>query len=127
VRGYKFPEGPVSWREYVDLLGRAKIGVSFSMDMAGEPQAKLRPFEVAACGALLLAEKPNYLGSHLCEGKEYIAFTDEQGMIEECEYFLLHDQEREAIAMRGYGRTVREHTFENRLREVFKWALSTRA
>jgi len=127
VRGHKFPEGAVSWEEYVDLLGRAKIGLSFSMDMSGEPQAKLRPFEVAACGAFLLAERPNYLDSYLREGTEYVAFTDEQGLIAECEYFLLHEQERKTIALRGHKRTILEHTFGNRLREVFRWALSTKA
>ena len=123
VRGHKFPEGTVSWEEYVNLLGRAKIGLSFSMDMSGEPQAKLRPFELAACRTLLLAEEPNYLGPYLHEGTEYVGFTDEESMIQKCEYFLLRDQEREAIAHRGHERTIREHTFENRLREVFRWAL----
>jgi len=125
VRGWNFPGGPVTWNEYIRLLGRAKIGVSFSKDMAGVPQAKLRDFEVAACGGLLLAEKPNYLSGHLESGIEYVSFSSIEEMIEKAEYFLDHDEEREAIALAGHRRTIKEHTFANRLREVFTWALGS--
>jgi spore maturation protein CgeB len=124
VRGRNFPGGTVSWKEYINLLGRAKIGLSFSLDMSGVPQAKLRPFEVAAAKSMVLAEKPNYLDPYLREDKEYIGFEDVSSMIQQCEYFLLHAPAREKIANAGYRRTTKEHTFENRLREVFRWALA---
>jgi len=36
------------------------------------------------------------------------------------DYYLNNDEEREAIAKNGYGRTMKEHLWSHRLKEIFQ-------
>ncbi|PIR26825.1 MAG: hypothetical protein COV41_00565, partial [Candidatus Brennerbacteria bacterium CG11_big_fil_rev_8_21_14_0_20_43_10] len=60
------------------------------------------------------------LRDYYVDGKEIVIFKDTADMIEKIKYYLAHDKEREAIAQAGYERTIREHTYEQRFREIFK-------
>jgi len=83
-------------------------------------QIKGRNFEIPGCGGFLLTADADNLRDYYEDGKEIVIFKDEKDLIEKIRYYLLHDSEREAIARRGYERTVREHTYEKRFNEIFK-------
>lgn len=85
------------------------------------PQLKGRVFEIPACGTMLITQAMDELNNYYHAGEEIVAYKDTADLIEKIKYYLVHDKEREAIAQRGYKRTVRDHTYEKRFRDLFAW------
>jgi spore maturation protein CgeB len=83
---------------------------------------KARTFEVPACGGFLLTGMPDDDLSEYYEiGKEVEVFRDRDELIKKCRYYLDHDSERQNIAKAGYERTIREHTYPHRFKQIFKF------
>jgi spore maturation protein CgeB len=53
-------------------------------------------------------------------GEEISIFVSTNDLIEKTRYYLKHEEERDAIAARGYARTLRDHTMEKRFRDLFE-------
>ena len=83
-------------------------------------QIKGRTFEVPACGGFLLTGDADNLRDYYVDGKEIVIFKNKADMAEKCKYYLAHEEERKAIAKAGYERTIKEHTYEQRFRDIFK-------
>lgn len=91
----------------------------------GLPAHSLNPrtFDLAACGALqLVDDRQELLGSYTV-GKEIVAYRNARELVELIDYYLTHEEERLEIAARGYRRTIRDHTFDNRMTQLLEWAL----
>jgi len=54
------------------------------------------------------------------DGKEIVVYKDMKDLIAKVGYYKDHPNERNRISLAGYKRTLREHTYEQRLRKVFK-------
>ena len=83
-------------------------------------QIKARHFQVPACGGFVMSSMSDDLDRFYVPGTEIVIYNNLDEMVEKIKYYLAHDAEREAIARAGYERTIREHTYENRFREIFK-------
>jgi len=88
--------------------------------MMRHPQIKSRVFEIPACGGFLITGDADNLRDYFENGKEIVIFKDQKDLAEKCRYYLAHKQERENIARAGYERTVKEHTYEQRFRKIFR-------
>lgn len=82
-------------------------------------QIKGRTFEVPACGGFLLTGDADNLRDYYVDGKEIVIFKNKKDMAEKCQYYLQQEEERKKIAQAGYQRTIKEHTYEQRFREIF--------
>ena len=51
-------------------------------------------------------------------GKEVIEYTDTKDLVKKIKYYLDHEDERIKIARAGQTRTLKEHSYENRMREI---------
>jgi spore maturation protein CgeB len=51
-------------------------------------------------------------------GREVVAYRTPEECVEVIQYYLDHDNEREAIASAGQQRTLREHTHYHRMLEL---------
>jgi len=49
-----------------------------------------------------------------------VIFHSIDELVEKTKYYLQHPQEREAIALGGYTRTLKEHTYEIRFNKIFQ-------
>lgn len=58
-------------------------------------------------------------------GAEVEYFTSQEELIDKAGYYLEHDDERKAIALRGYERTKAEHTYDARVAEMIQAVNST--
>jgi len=51
-------------------------------------------------------------------GKEVVSYRTSEECAEVVQYYLEHDEEREAIAHAGQQRTLRDHTYYQRMQEL---------
>ncbi|HLF19900.1 MAG TPA: glycosyltransferase [Bacteroidota bacterium] len=84
------------------------------------PQIKGRNFEVPGSGGFLLTPMADRLEEYYRLGEEIAVFGGTSDLIEKIRYYLDHGQERERIRKAGYERTLRDHTFEQRFRQLFR-------
>ena len=81
---------------------------------------KARNFEVPACGAFEMTEDADDLRSYFKLGEEIVVYKGDKDLVEKVRFYLGHPEEREAIATRGYERTIRDHSIERRYEDIFK-------
>lgn len=83
------------------------------------PQIKARPFELAGSGAFVISGYADDLDRYYVRDKEMVFYESLPELLEKVKYFLARPEERKRIAEAGYARTLREHTYEARFREIF--------
>jgi spore maturation protein CgeB len=82
-------------------------------------QIKGRNFEVPGCGGFLLSDPADNLEDYYDVGHEVVCFDSLNDMIDKIRYYLAHPNERAEIAEAGYQRTMHDHTYARRFREIF--------
>lgn len=80
----------------------------------------MRTFEIPGAGGFQLSDYIEGMEEHFEIGKEIITYQSPEHFRQLAEYYLKHEDERKAIAKRGYERAVRDHTYEQRLKKVFQ-------
>jgi spore maturation protein CgeB len=88
-------------------------------DTKTREMVKARHFEINACGGFQLSYYVEGLARHYPIGEEIALYESVDAMVDKVRYYLRHEDEREAIARRGYERTLREHTMEKRFADLF--------
>ncbi len=89
--------------DYVNCLRGAKIGLGF-VSKINRNQSAGRSFEIPGCGTFLLAQRTEEHLRCYQEGVEAVFFNGEEELVKKASWYLVHDQEREAIAKNGYNR-----------------------
>ncbi|MFH0891131.1 MAG: glycosyltransferase [Candidatus Liptonbacteria bacterium] len=82
-------------------------------------QIKGRIFEIPACGTAQITEYAEDLDLYYKPGKEIILFDGLADLLDKIRYYLTHHLELEKIAKAGFERTMRDHTSEKRLTDMF--------
>ncbi len=77
-----------------------------------------RTFEIAACGGFQLVDYRSELPELFEIGKELVCYKDLDELRSLIKYYLRNPEEKAEIAARGQLRAKRNHTFENRMREM---------
>jgi spore maturation protein CgeB len=83
-------------------------------------QVKARNFEIPGCGGFLLTSYVQGLEQYYEIDKEVVVYRNEKELNERIQYYLQHDDEREAIRRMGHARTLREHTYTQRIKDIFQ-------
>jgi spore maturation protein CgeB len=119
---------PLSDDEMVEMYSRARISLGFSAvgnNLQGSErilQVRLRDFEAPMSGAFYLVEQMEELERFFRIGQEIVCYTGPDDLVEKCEYYLAHEEERERIRAAGYARALRDHTWQRRFNDVFQAA-----
>jgi spore maturation protein CgeB len=100
-----------AWRQGMHAISRT--------DMKTVEQVKGRHFEINACGGFQLSYYVEGLDRMYSIGEEIAIYASPEELVEKIRYYLKHEDEREAIAQRGYERTLRDHTMEERFQHIF--------
>lgn len=85
-------------------------------------QIKARNFEIPGCKTFFLTEYAEGIEEYYDIDKEIVCFKNIKELIEKIKYYLNHKEEREQIALAGYKRTLKDHTYEQRFSEIFNFA-----
>ena len=140
VAGSGWSAGHLTQDEMVRVINQSKINLNLSNSTSWDlrylisshralintlraaknvEQMKARPFEINGCGGFQLSYYVEGLEHFYEIGQEIMVYLDVDDLIRKVRYYLADDDEREAIANRGYQRTLAEHTYAQRFQSVF--------
>lgn len=89
-------------------------------DSKDREQVKGRHFEISACGGFQISYYVEGLERHYRIGEEIALCASPDDLVETIRYYLKHEDEREAIALRAYERTARDHTMLRRFGDLLR-------
>jgi len=112
--------GYVSFKEMIKIFQYSRINLNFSKDLRYfRPQIKGRIFQVCLAGGFLLTEYVPGIEEYFEVDKEIVCFRDADEMAEKIDYYIQHDEERQAIAQSGWKRAISEYTSFHMVSKVF--------
>ena len=100
------------------ILAASKMVVNYHIDIAQSYANNMRLFEATGTGALLVTDWKDNLHEMFEPGKEVVAYRNSEECAELIQYYLEHNDEREAIASSGQRRTLHSHTYLQRMRDL---------
>jgi len=119
----RYPSSFLGIAEYTkmsEIYSKSRIGFNY---IRPKESITMRCMEIASCGALVLVNK-------ISDGSaEELGFKDRESLVyynspkelfNLIDYYLAHDDKREAIAGRGHELVVSNHTYRHRLEEMLK-------
>jgi spore maturation protein CgeB len=115
-----FPERAspaVFGREYLKLLGEAKIVLNHHVD-AKEHYGNIRTFETCGMGSCLLTDRGSKMKHLFLPEEEIVSYSNREECLEKMKYLIDHPQECEKIAKKGRERIIREHLFSHRAQQI---------
>lgn len=101
-----------------NILANSKISVNRHIDAAENNANNMRLYESTGVGAMLLTDMKDNLHELFEIGKEVETYETKEELLEKITYYLAHDDERKRIAKAGQERTLKEHTYAHRMKEV---------
>ncbi|GAH73655.1 unnamed protein product, partial [marine sediment metagenome] len=135
VWGNGWKSGHISQEEMIRVFNQSRInlnltkastcsqGLQYARAHAhrqNPEQIKGRSFEIPGCEGFQLSGSVEDLNDYYEVGKEIVCFEDVDDLREKIYYYLSNEDERAAIALAGYQRTLREHTYAHRFANIFK-------
>jgi len=107
----------------IGLYNTSKIVLNITnWDPALYSALNQRVFDVPATGAFLLTDYSPELEEHYRIGSEIVCYRAVEDAKEKTRYYLQHEEERAAIARRGYERALTLPTIRDRMAEVVRCA-----
>jgi hypothetical protein len=111
---------PARWYDHAEICQvYNQSRIVFNTSISGGVTQRI--MEGIGSGSFVLTDtRPEALGSLFELGSDLIPFVDDQDLLEKVEYYLAHEDEREAIAQRAYVRARESHTYEQRADEIVR-------
>ena len=100
------------------VLSEARIVINRHGSIAGPYAVNMRMFEATGMGALLLTDNGEHLGDLFEPGVEAVSYDSARRLIDQLTHYLRNEDERSEIATAGQARTLRDHTYRQRMREL---------
>ncbi|HEX9872181.1 MAG TPA: glycosyltransferase [Candidatus Tectomicrobia bacterium] len=104
--------------EMYQILQASKMTLNHHIGIAESYANNMRLYEATGVGTLLITDWKVNLHEIFEPGREVVAYRSPEECAEAIEYYLGHNEEREAIARAGQSRTLGEHTYYQRVQEV---------
>ncbi len=101
--------------EYYELLANSKTTFNSHIDCAESSAGNGRLFEATGVGTCLFTDWKTNLSDFFEPDKEVVTYRNTEECLEKLGYLLDHRQDRESIAAAGQRRTLRDHTFAQRV------------
>lgn len=105
-----FREMPLVFKQ-----SRVNLNISRRGIKSGIP---LRAFDIMGSGGFLLSNFQADFLDYFVPGEDFVYYESKEDFLQKVDYYLAHEDERQAIAMNGHRKTVAEHTYRHRVREI---------
>jgi glycosyltransferase involved in cell wall biosynthesis len=112
-------------RDLVRMFSQSRLSLGFAT--AGDSHRaekrlthlRLREFEAPMSGALYLTEDQPELAEYFTPGQEVLTYSDRDDLLDKARFYLAHQELAERIRRAGHERALREHTWQDRFKELF--------
>jgi spore maturation protein CgeB len=108
-------DGSIQLNSRREMLGSFRV-----LFQESRSQIKGRNFEIPGSGGFLLTSYAERLEDYYSLDKEVAVFNSKDELQEKIRYYLKNGEQRETIRRAGYERTMSDHTFEKRFRDIFR-------
>jgi hypothetical protein len=108
-------QGPAWGRAMFEVLARSRMTVNTHGRIAGDDANNLRLYEGTGMGTLLVTDARRNMGQLFDVGSEVVTYSDAADCAQIVRHFLDHPDEAASIAAAGQRRTMRDHTWANRM------------
>ena len=78
----------------------------------------LRIWDILACGGFVMTNFQSEIPEYFEIGTDLETYSSKDELIEKCEYYLAHEEERRQIAKNGFEKAKKLHSLEGRLKEM---------
>ena len=106
-----FHEMPLVFRKSRVNLNITRRGIK-----SGIP---LRAFDIMGSGGFLLSNFQADFLDFFIPGEDFVYYESKEDLLQKVDYYLRHEEERQAIARSGHDKVAAEHTYRHRIREIF--------
>jgi spore maturation protein CgeB len=107
--------GSAFGREMYEVLARSRVTLNSHGRVSGHDANNLRLFEATGMGSLLVTDHRKNLGDMFDIGTELVTYRTPREAGDLVNHYLANPDEAARIAHAGQARTLREHTWENRM------------
>ena len=102
------------------MLARTKIVINRHIDVAENHANNMRLYESTGMGAMLITDKKDNLSDLFKVGQEIISYETALDLTKKIEYYLKHEEKRQEIVKMGQKRTLEDHNYKKRMKELVK-------
>lgn len=99
-------------------LACSRITLNRHINVAENNANNMRLYEATGVGAMLLTDRKENLHELFDIGREVVAYSCQEEAAELVRHYLAHPEEAAQIAQAGQARTLREHTYAQRMQEL---------
>ena len=111
-------QGEVWGLDMYKTLARSKITINRHINVAENNANNMRLYEATGVGSLLITDYKENLNKLFEIGKEVLAYSSPEEAVKLVKYYLDHPEEAQSIAKAGQERTLRDHSYKNRMVEL---------
>ena len=103
--------------EMPKVFNLSKINLNMTVRSI-EKGLPLRCFDIMGCGGFLMTNYQEEIEDMFVPGEDLEVYGSIEELVDKCGYYLTHEEERAAIARRGYEKVKAAHTHFHRLKEM---------
>lgn len=118
---------PSLWKNYhgeawglnmYKILAQSKIIVNRHISVAGDFANNMRLYEATGMGAMLITEDKKNINELFKVGSEIETYKNIDELVDKIRFYLAHDDKRQRIADAGQKRTLEDHNYYKRMKEL---------
>lgn len=105
--------------EMPKIFHASRINLNITMRPI-ETGLSLRIWDVLGCGGFLLTNYQAEIPEYFEIGKDLETYESMEELEQKVQYYLTHEEERIGVAINGYEKVAKYHTYEQRLAEMIR-------
>lgn len=117
LRNVQVKDGIRTLTEMPFVFANSKINLNITMRPI-KTGLSLRVYDVMGCGGFLMTNYQAELPEYFEIGKDLETYGSMEELLDKCNYYLQHEEERIRISVNGYEKVKQFHTYDKRIQTM---------